>query len=119
MTCCCSWTSNTWPADHRLVVALSSSLSVRPDWARPGAAASRSRSATDGIRLAAMSFEDLEHLGPFLQGRDAELGIAHRLLDQVFTGSDQARELAAVGPLCHRLVLDPPAILEAVELFRR
>ena len=31
--------------------------------------------------------QDLEHLGPFFQAGDAELGVAHRLLDQVFAGN--------------------------------
>src|SRR5262245_8366675 len=50
---------------------------------------------------------------------DAQLRVAHRLLDQVFTAHDQIREPSAVGPLGHCLVLDPAAGLCTIELLRR
>ena len=63
--------------------------------------------------------EDLEHLGPLLQVADAELGVAHRLPDQVLARDDEARQATAVGPLGVGLVLDPLPVLVAVELLRR
>ena len=50
---------------------------------------------------------------------DAELRIAHRLLNEVFAGDDQVGQPPAVGPLGSGLVLDPPAGLGPVELVGR
>ena len=48
-----------------------------------------------------------------------ELGVAHGLLNQVFTGPDQVRQPAPVGPFGNCLVLDPPPDLGLIQLVGR
>ncbi len=71
------------------------------------------------MRLRGDVLEDLEHLGPLLQVPDPELGIAHRLLDQIFAGHRPGRQSPAVGPLGGGLVLDLAPGLGSVELVGR
>ena len=65
-------------------------------------------------------FEDLQHLGPLFQMADAELGIAHRLLDEVFARPHQVRQAAGRWPhSAAACVLDAAASLRLIELLRR
>ncbi len=63
--------------------------------------------------------QDLEHLAPLFELGDRKLGVPHRLLDELFTRANQAREPAAVGSFRGGLVLELAPRLRPVELGGR